>query len=240
VTATARVWWATPADASSDLFRYLDGDERRRHASYRRSEDRARFLVGCALAKTLVARAVGAEPETIRFDRSCPWCGKLHGKPRLPGGGVAFSVSHSGELVGVALSPEAPVGLDVERVREAAVVEAALAPVEAAAVADAADPARAFAVCWTRKEAATKAVGAGLRLEPGDVVVSAPGERARLLSWPAPPRPEEVTLFDLAARPDHVAALAVLGRCDGVVESDGSPLLRLLAGTSSRGSSPPR
>jgi 4'-phosphopantetheinyl transferase len=228
LATTTRVWWARPSDASAELVRLLDDDERRRLRAYRRREDRARFLVGCALAKTVAGRAVGADPARIRFDRSCPACGEAHGKPRLPGATVELSVSHSGELVGVALSAVAPVGLDVELVRDAEVVETALTPHEHAAVAAAEDPGRAFAVCWTRKEAAAKAIGAGLRLDPREVAVSSPFEPPRLLSWPAAVPADEVALVDLEARARHVAALAVVGEAAGVVELDGSRLLRAL------------
>lgn len=225
VAATAWVWWAKLVNASSGLFRYLDVDERRRFSTYRRNDDRDRFLVGCALAKVVVANATGAKPEEIRFDRTCPSCAQPHGKPRLANDDVAFSVSHSGDLVGVALSSHGPVGLDVECATEAAVVPAALTPGEAAALAEATDPGRDFLVFWTRKEAALKALGAGLRLEPRDVVVSLPAEPPRLIAWPAPLPPERVALADLVARPNHVASLAVIGRCDHVVERDGAPLL---------------
>jgi phosphopantetheinyl transferase len=104
-------------------------------------------------------------------------------------------------------------------------VPGALAPAEADAVAAATDPVRAFLVCWTRKEAAAKAIGEGLRLEPREVVVALPDERPRLVSWPAAVAPDEVVLFDLEARPGHVGALAVVGACDAVQELDGVPLL---------------
>ncbi len=46
-------------------------------------------------------------------------CGEPHGKPELRGyTAPSFSLTHSGKLVGVAVRPDAPVGLDVEQVRE--------------------------------------------------------------------------------------------------------------------------
>src|SRR5205085_8146455 len=131
-------------------------EERARMGGYRRREDRERFLVGCALAKAVVGRATATEPAEVRFDRTCPDCGKPHGKPRLAEAGVEFSVSHSADLVGVALSTVGPVGLDVEGVARAELMATALAPGEADAVRAADDPTRAFLVCWTRKEAAAK------------------------------------------------------------------------------------
>ena len=55
---TADVWWAHRRDASDRHAGLLDATERRRWAAYRRDEDRARFLAGCVLAKTALARLV--------------------------------------------------------------------------------------------------------------------------------------------------------------------------------------
>jgi 4'-phosphopantetheinyl transferase len=121
-----------------------------------------------------------------------------------------------------------PVGLDVERV-PVEVVATALAPEERTAVETAANPLAAFVVCWTRKEAATKAISTGLRLEPDEVVVSPPSQPARLLSWPADVAASEVALFDLVAQPGYSAAAAVVGASDGVVELNGSPVLAATA-----------
>ena len=54
-TGTADLWWARRQDASPRHARLLDQAEQRRYAAYRREEDRDRFLVGCALAKTALA-----------------------------------------------------------------------------------------------------------------------------------------------------------------------------------------
>jgi 4'-phosphopantetheinyl transferase len=85
--------------------------------------------------------------------------------------------------------------------------------------------ARSFLVAWTRKEAVTKATGDGLRAAFSEVVVAADAGPPRLVSWPYPRDPREVTLLDLDAAPGYVAALAVLGRCTAVTPRDGSALL---------------
>ena len=232
-TLEAQVWWADRSAASHGLERLLDADERGRFAAYRGRDDRDRFLLGCALAKIVVAKRTGTPATAVRLLRTCPRCGKPHGKPRVvepAGTGLELSVSHSAQLVGVALTASAPVGLDVEGLGRLDVEEltpVALTSAEADAVAASRPQERthAFLVAWTRKEAVTKASGEGLGLEPRDVTVAAPGEDPRLLSWPLDVPPEDVALFDLRARPGHVASLAVLGACESVVELDGTPLL---------------
>ena len=234
--ATAEVWWAHPQDAAPRLAALLDHAERERWTAYRRDADRARFLVGCVLAKAVVAARTGQRPAQVSFDRACRQCGKPHGKPAVLGGGPELSVSHSGDLVAVAVAT-APVGVDVEqldgRAREldvgdpAALSRMVLAGEEQAALAavEPAGRARAFLVAWTRKEAVTKARGDGLRVPFGEVVVAADLAVPRVTAWPYPQDPRSVSLLDLDPGPGYVSALAVIGRCHAAPARDGSALL---------------
>ena len=233
---TAEVWWAHRQDAAPSLLALLDHAERERWAAYRRDTDRERFLVGCGLAKTVIAACTGQRPAEVSFDRTCRQCGQPHGKPAVQHGGLEFSVAHSGDLVAVAVAT-APVGVDVEqlegRPRElgggdpAALARVVFAAEEQAALAAvaASGRARAFLVAWTRKEAVTKAKGDGLRVPFGAVVVAPATAAPRLVAWPYPQDPRSVSLHDLDTEPGYVAALAVLGRCDTVRARDGSTLL---------------
>jgi 4'-phosphopantetheinyl transferase len=237
---TALLWWARVGDASGDQVALLDEDERARLAAYRRAADRDRFLVGCALAKTVIAACTGRRPEGIGFDRACARCGRPHGKPVVAGGGPEFSVAHSGALIAVAVARD-PVGVDVEQLDGRArplggggdpdaLARLVLAEPERAALAGVDPPARAraFLVAWARKEAVTKATGDGLRAPFSQIVVAAGPDSAgppRVTSWPYPQAPETVSLLDLDAGPGYVAALAVLGRCDAVQSADGAVLL---------------
>jgi 4'-phosphopantetheinyl transferase len=235
------VWWARRQHAWPGHAGLLDETERRRWKTYRREADRDRFLVGCALAKTVLAGYTGRRPQDVRFNRTCRRCGEPHGKPAVDGGGPEHSVTHSGDLVAVAVARSA-VGVDVEHADGRArplggdgdperLGRLVLADDERAALA-AADPAiraRAFLVAWTRKEAVTKATGDGLGVSFKDVVVSPAGQPPRLLAWPYPQAPEDVSLFDLDVQPGYVAALAVIGCCAGVRARDGSALLAVRA-----------
>jgi 4'-phosphopantetheinyl transferase len=246
----AEVWWARRQDADPRLAGLFDDAERDRWAAYRRAADRERFLVGCALAKTVVAARIGRPPGRVSFDRTCGQCGRAHGKPAVRGGGPEFSVSHSGDLVAVAVAA-APVGVDVEqldgRSREpgggdpAALARMVLAEDEQAALAAVVPEgrARAFLVAWTRKEAVTKARGDGLRAPFAEVVVAADPAGPRVTAWPYPQDPRTVSLIDLDPGPGYVAALAVLGRCDATPGRDGSGLLAsiLVAGLDGGGGS---
>jgi 4'-phosphopantetheinyl transferase len=131
----------------------------------------------------------------------------------------------------------APVGVDVEqldgRARPVgggdpeAMARMVLSGSERAALAAIRPSGRAreFLVAWTRKEAVTKATGDGLNVAFSDVVVATGSGPPRLVSWPYPQDPGQVSLHDLDAAPGYVAALAVIGRCAAVRVRDGSALL---------------
>jgi 4'-phosphopantetheinyl transferase len=241
----ADVWWARREDASARLASLLDPIERERWTGYRRAADRDRFVVGCALAKTVIGACLGREPGGVSFDRTCPECGRPHGKPVLRDGTLEFSVAHSGDVVAVAVAT-APVGVDVEQLSgrphelgggdPAALARTVLAEPERRQLAcvDPAGQARAFLVAWARKEAVTKAKGDGLRVPFSAVVVAADAGPPQVAAWPYPQDPRGVSLLDLDAGPGYVAALAVIGRCEVARARDGSLLLAGL-GTAAAG-----
>ena len=230
------MWWARTRDASPRLAGLLDQTERGRWAGYRRDADRDRFVVGCALAKTVIGACTGRAPADLSFDRTCRECGRPHGKPVLRHAALEFSVAHSGDLVAVAVAT-APVGVDVEQLAgrphelgggdPASLARVVLAEPERQQLAavDPAGHARAFLVAWARKEAVTKAKGDGMRVPFSEVVVAADAGAPRLKAWPYPEDPRGVSLLDLDAGPGYVAALAVLGRCHTARARDGSALL---------------
>lgn len=125
---------------------------------------RAQFVLARATLRLLLARMAGdgTEPRDLRF-RYGP-----QGKPYLPGG-PSFNVSHSGDVLVVAIAEKGRVGVDVERVRPvrrmARVAARRFAPAERAwmaATGDGASDDEAFFRVWTRKEAFAKALGRGL------------------------------------------------------------------------------
>ena len=71
----------------------------------------------------------------------------------------------------------------------------------------------------------TKATGDGLRAAFSDVVVAADAGPPRLVAWPYPRSPRDVSLLDLDVDTGYVAALAVIGRCQAARARDGSALL---------------
>lgn len=115
------VWWCSLTAAEPAILDMLDGTERARVDALERSADRARSLLGAALLRVAVAESMGATPAEVVIDRTCGECGAQHGAPRIVGPGSPghwVSVSHSGLLVVVAVSPHGPVGVDVQRLAD--------------------------------------------------------------------------------------------------------------------------
>jgi 4'-phosphopantetheinyl transferase len=210
------VWWTNPVPNEQPYLGLLDRLELGRHAAYRQEIDQRRFLTGRVLAKTVAAEYLGRDPGSIEFDATCEDCGKPHGIPRVPGATPALSISHSGDMVGVALTAGTPVGLDVETATRRAndsLIEYALNPAELAGLAGLAPDARAkaFFTYWTRKEALMKATGRGLKIPLHSITLSRDDEPARLIdSGDAALDPARTRLQDLKASEGYRAAVAVL------------------------------
>ncbi len=233
-----QVWWAHLADCRPAYQRLLNQVEAGRRAAYRVAADQDRFTLGVALTRTVLAAYLSLAADEVKLDRSCPGCGRPHGRPRLlTGAGPAFSVSHSGDVVGVAFADAPAVGLDVEQVNPAraeGLAASVLSPAEREEF-DRSDPAErgsAFFRYWVRKEALLKATGEGLRVPLRDLTVSPAQGSPRLLEWAGrPAAPARFALYDLAGGPGHPASLAVLDGHPEVREYDASALLRTLDGS---------
>ena len=142
--------------------------ERDRYASYTNSVVARRFAMGRALMREIVGCALGLAPDMVPLREG------LHGKPAL-GGAMSgrplwFSVAHCEDLLVVALSRTADVGVDLERARAIEqwerVADRVLDPSERAQVQRAVDagedPGVVFLRYWCRVEAELKAIGCGI------------------------------------------------------------------------------
>ena len=203
----------------------LSDPELARARQYRLAADSDRCLLGAVLLRMTAARHLGVRPADVAVDRTCGRCGAQHGRPRLPGNGVQASVSHSGDIVAVAITSAGPVGVDVEAVRIidfAAVTESVCTPGERNHVHAAAD----FFTFWTRKEAVLKATGEGLHRPMTDLEVAPPGSAPVLLRLGAA-APPACQMSDISVGNGYQACVAVLA-ADPVIIST-FPACQLLA-----------
>lgn len=217
------VVWAAPVapQAAPALLALLDQHERSRVARFRQEQDAARYLAAHALARLVLAEALGTDPATLRFDRTCR-CGKQHGKPRLSTGEPpGFSLTHAGDLVGVAVRLDGAVGLDVERERPlpdlAAMIDYIRSPHEGESID--------FFATWVCKEALLKAAGTGLST-PMSALTLGPGPQ--LLRWDGDGAPGiPMWVRELSPAPGYRAAVAGPGEhAPGLTVVDGTTLLR--------------
>jgi len=179
------VWAALldrPADKTQALRRLLAPDEQARADRFRFDVHRDRYIVARGVLRTLLGRYLAVPPQRVQFVYSA------HDKPSLPGGQLAFNVSHSQQVGLFAFCPETAVGVDVEQIRpmpDGEEIAARFFSADDNARFLAVPPAQrdlAFFNCWTRKEAFIKAIGEGLS-HPLDVfdVTLQPDEPARIL-----------------------------------------------------------
>jgi 4'-phosphopantetheinyl transferase len=172
---------AVPAVARqvSELAAVLTADEHAVVARQRRPDDWARAVVGRAGLRHLLGRHLDVDP------REVPLVPGTFGKPQLASETAAdlrFNVSHSADLVLMALASGREVGVDVEQVRSDAaipeIVDQFFSPTERAVLRGMSPAHRTAAsfACWTLKEAYLKARGGGLDrpLDEFDVVTRWP------------------------------------------------------------------
>ena len=205
---TCEVWWASTGWLRPWHADILSDDERARRAGLWDAAHRAQYTVAAALLRLVAAPLTGGSASSVVVDRTCPSCGRHHGRPRLPGTGLHVSISHSGTTVAVAVSSAGEVGVDVQQVEDGSVQELGplvLAEAEAGHVAAPRD----FFTYWARKEALVKATGDGVTVPLPQVVVSPPGTPPRVLGYPRQGG-LAAQLSDLGPELGYVGALAVL------------------------------
>ncbi|MFI6893887.1 4'-phosphopantetheinyl transferase family protein [Streptomyces sp. NPDC050256] len=207
------VRWSIATGAAHTWGHMLSNAEQARIATLRQTADQDRFVAGRALLRSVAADLLGTTPPRVVLGASCPDCPRPHGKPTLPGTGWDASISHSGQLVAVALSSVGPVGIDVECVDETVQLHEMESQMLSQAEREmyCSSSARSFFRTWTRKEAVLKATGDGLRVPMSGLSVSPPHTAPRLMSFADRPElVDRIRLTDLFPAPDYAASLAVI------------------------------
>ena len=212
--------WRTTLDMAvsgfAKLQQILSSDERERADRFHFEVDRRRGVIGRGCLRLLLGQILDLPANELQFEYD--EFGKPGLIPRhdLP---LQFNVSHSGDLILIAITIGRAVGVDVERIRTDldpdGIAARFFSADERKILASLAGPVRyqAFFTCWTRKEAYLKAKGVGLSLPLDQFDVSfLPNETPRLLAT----RPDSaeaarwrLEALDVAA--GYVAALAAPG-----------------------------
>ncbi len=208
--------WSVPVAPHQDWLDLLDQRERRRFEELPVAAGRHIFLTSRATQRLVGSWYLGIPPAEITIDRDCAHCGATHGRPRLrgataDGATIDYSVSHTQDWLFLAVTGSGLVGVDIEPLASVRDVDS-LAAVTLTAEEKTrfhrqpAPARRSWLVsAWTRKEAAMKLTGLGLRAAPNQLDVHGPTVSVGTVPrWPA----EEIHLYPLDAPSGHVAALA--------------------------------
>jgi 4'-phosphopantetheinyl transferase len=199
-------------ESVAEFERVLSPDERERAGRFRFEKDRAHYIAGRGILRSILGRYLQASPGELRFRYN------THGKPYLADKTqkVQFNVAHSHGLALFAITNGPELGIDIEFVRPdfatAEIAERFFAPEEVQMLA-AIEPAgrtMAFFHCWTRKEAFIKARGMGLSLPLNRFVVNfGPDVPCGVLSAQDEPEvSKRWSLYDLQPAEGYAAALA--------------------------------
>lgn len=209
---------ATQPGALAWMNDLLSPEERAVAAAFESPERRRSYVIAHALLRTILGKVAGVAPNELVFR----YGGR--GKPELAGPGsqnVQFNMSHSRDVMLVAVAHGRRVGVDIEHIDEPGDVRRITARFLSPRDRDAierlpADRQReAFLRCWTRKEAYMKARGDGISRPLDDFeVVDSPeaGQQPRLLKVSGDPNEtEQWELSDVDAPRGFMAAIAVEG-----------------------------
>lgn len=213
------VWQTTLDVAASDLVQlqqFLSPEERARADRFHFELDRRRSVIGRACLRLLLGLVLDAPAKELRFEYD------EFGKPGLvpgPGRQLQFNLSHSGELILIAIAEGRAVGVDVEKIRTDldpdSIATQFFSASERQILASLPASARygAFFACWTRKEAYLKAQGVGLSLPLDQFDVSfLPDEAPQLVATrPDPAEAANWRLLALDLPAEYRGALAVAG-----------------------------
>lgn len=194
------------AQQAQSLRRKLPDAEWQWITRLRQPQDQLRSLLGRALLRHLLAQRLGLPPAQV------PLAAGPHGKPQLaaaPGADAVwhFNVAHSGDHVLAAVGPH-PVGVDVE-LCPATVDLALLREVtgDTGRQLTGRNDEQSFCTEWVRREAALKARGLGLLLDPGRLRFAPPGPDWQAVLAPAQVAGLHVRLLWASAA--HCAALCL-------------------------------
>ena len=146
----------------ADFLAMTPKNDHERALRYHFEKDRQRFIVSRVALRLILSKYIGLPPEAIKIQIDANK--KPHLKSRL-GGDIYFNVSHSGDMVLLAVSMVL-VGVDIERLGTGFNYQETL-PIcftgdEIAIIGQSSNPDLLFYTYWTRKEALVKATGKGI------------------------------------------------------------------------------
>jgi len=193
----------------------LSDPEKQKAQSFVRQYDRDRYVFTHGMLRQILARYVGCEPGEIVFETN------YYGKPflALPGQtiDIQFNLSHSHDVILIAVARGAAVGVDVEQIRNiqdaGGIIESSFSSIERQYLGSLShsELTEAFFICWTLKEAFAKGLGLGLSYSFDKFSVISPCLRIETTVYPylGSGRSCGWKIFRLSPEAGYAGALAV-------------------------------
>lgn len=178
------IHWRDSATVPLSAAALLDRHEIARYRAIKHGGDARDYLAAHVAAREAIGAYLGIHPQHVEFIRT--YRRGRTTKPLIGGARVDFSLSHSRGLGIVALGEAGLVGVDCEprtRPYHDRLFSRILADSELREVSETGDAQRTremMLTLWTRKEAALKALGVGLSIDPRNVVVEPDSVRLAL------------------------------------------------------------
>lgn len=214
---TIHVWRASLSQPPSVLERMaktMSEDELVRAQRYRFAKDKDAFIAGRGILRDVLARYLKIVPHQIHLEYG-PW-GKPEVTTLVGGARLDFNLSHSGDLVLIAVALNRKIGIDIEWMPRKPVTERIaerfFSPSEALFLRTLSGEARqdAFFRLWTAKEAFVKAQGIGLARSFSEFTVSLISEKEIDIT-DIEGKAEDISRWSLKVLPvnsEYIAALA--------------------------------
>lgn len=212
------VWRASIAEHAHDepaFLTLLDEEERARAARFHFASDRTRHIVAHGVLRTLLAAYTGVAARALEFEPGA------YGKPSLRAGHgltpVTFNLSHSADVIVVAVSATRAIGVDVERwvpdIEAEALACEFFSPAERVMLGELPPEERvvAFFTFWSRKEAYIKATGFGVSRGLDHFDVGLERDTGRITDRLAGDASTRWSLRDLAFEPGYSGAVVAEG-----------------------------
>ncbi|TXL00219.1 4-phosphopantetheinyl transferase [Methylococcaceae bacterium HT1] len=157
----------------SDYLKTLDENELAITARFKHTELRERYIICHGILRQSLAEHVNQSPADLRIEKT------EFGKPFLPDHPeLSFNMSHSGNVLAIAVTSQCQLGIDVECYKERNTWEGLVKKCFATEESDfwysldQAERSRVFYQFWVKKEAFVKAVGKGISLGLNQCVIN--------------------------------------------------------------------
>jgi 4'-phosphopantetheinyl transferase len=190
----------------------LSPDEQQRAARFVVDEPRLRFIIARSALRTILAGYLDVASEVVQFAYG------ERGKPSLPESDLRFNLSHSDNIIVIAVTQNHDIGVDVEHIHhipEMSIMARdnfSLNEQETLFKLPEQERERAFFRCWTRKEAYIKATGDGFSMPLRDFDVTLTQDETPRILRASGDDPARWSLVHLEPDADYVGAICIEGR----------------------------